>query len=111
MTTKRTQWLYLYQDYRVSVPESDLGSGKTCTFKLAETSPGDPAAIAAGVTGTATASGGEYARSFTRSDLRAALEASFVGRLIYLHADDGVNWHDVQPLRVTIIDPDLLPDP
>jgi len=108
MSMKPTQWLYLYQDHRVSVPEAALGSGKTVTYKLSDFSPGDPAAIAAGVEGSVTASGGEYARTFTRAALRAALEAEHIGRLIFLHADDGASWHDVQPLRVTIIDPDLL---
>jgi hypothetical protein len=108
MSKKETKWLYLYSDFRARVPEAEIGSGKTVTFKLSDFSPGDPAAIAAGVEGSVTASGGEYARTFTRAALRAALEAERIGRLIYLHADDGAGWHDVQPLRVTIIDPDLL---
>lgn len=105
---KPVQWLYIYQDHIATVPEAAVGSGKTMTYKLCDTSPGDPPAIAAGVEGTVTASGGAYTRTFTRAAMRSALEAERVGRLIYLHADDGAGWHDVQPLRVTIIDPDLL---
>lgn len=106
MTVRATQYLYLRRALPVSV--LSLGTGKTVTAKFCATREGDPADIGS-LTETLTESGstGNYSGVFARADLLADL-ASYVGKLVYCHIDDGAVEHNVWPFLVVDTDPRLL---
>lgn len=110
MPRRALEWLYIRESLSVSIPESELGSGKTLTAKFSATAEGDPADIGS-LTETATASASAYSVEFTRADLVTDLATAYVGRRVYLHLDDGAAWHDVWPYKVTDTDPSLLEPP
>ena len=108
MATRRRQYLYLYESLSVSIPESQLGSGKTLTAKFCESSRGDPADIGT-LTETAAAVSASYDVEFVMADLVSQLGTDYIDQTVYLHLSDGVAWRDVYEYVVTDIDPDLLP--
>ena len=104
--SRQTQYLHLYNVFTVTDTEANLGTGKTITAFFATSRASNATAIAS-TTKTATASGGSYTLSYTRSELQTALTA-YVNQTVYLHLDDGVGAHDTWPFTPTLIDPDLL---
>ena len=106
MATRRRQYLYLYESLSVSIPESQLGSGKTLTAKFCESANGDPADIGT-LTETATAVSSSYDVEFVMADLVSQLGTDYVGETVYLHLTDSVAWRDVYEYVVTDKDPDL----
>lgn len=105
-TIRETQYLYPRRALPVSV--NSLGTGKTVTAKFCEQRDGDPADIGS-LTKTLAESGstGNYSGTFARADLLTDL-ASWVGKLVYLHIDDGAVYHAVWPFLVVDTDPALL---
>jgi hypothetical protein len=107
MATRRRQYLYIYESLAISIPESQLGSGKTLTAKFCESSRGDPSDIGT-LTETAAAVSSSYDIEFVMADLVSQLGTDYVGKPVYLHLSDGVAWRDVYSYVVTDVDPDLL---
>jgi hypothetical protein len=108
MPTRRREYLYLYESLAISVPEAQLGSGKTLTAKVCATGRGDPAAIGT-LTATATAAAASYDITFAMSSFVSQLGTAYVEQTVFLHLSDGVAWRDVYEYVVTDLDPDLLP--
>lgn len=104
---RKRQYLYLYESFRVTIAESELGAGKTLTAKFCASAAGDPSAIGSS-TKTATASGGNYTITYTRTELQSAL-GTMNRRDVWLHLDDGTAWRAVYGYNVTDTDPDTLP--
>ena len=101
------QYVYLYESLGVTIPESQLGTGKTLTAYWATSKKGAPSALSSS-TKTATASGESYTITYTRTELQSFL-ASLNTQTVYLHLDDGTAWRDVWEYVVTDTDPDLMP--
>lgn len=108
MATRGRQYLYLYESLDVSIPEAQLGGGKTLTATFCASNRGSPVAIGT-LTETATAVAASYDVTFVLADLVSQLGASYVDTTVYLHLTDSVAWRDVYEYLVTDIDPDLLP--
>ena len=106
MATRRRQYLFIYESLSVSIPESQLGSGKTLTAKFCASSRGDPADIGT-LTETATAVSASYDVEFVMADLVSQLGTDYIDQTVYLHLSDGVAWRDVYEYVVTDLDPDL----
>lgn len=104
--TRTTTALYLREAFPVSI--SGLGEGKTVTAKICAEETGDPSAIGTLSITLDESSPGEYFAFFPRADLLSEINAaSMVGRAVFLHLDDGVEWHDVWPLKAVDRDPDI----
>jgi hypothetical protein len=108
MPTRRREYLYLYESLAISVPEAQLGSGKTLTATICASNKGAPAAIGT-LTATATAVAASYDITFAMSSLVSQLGTAYVDQTVYLHLADAVAWRDVFEYVVTDVDPDLLP--
>lgn len=107
MPTRARRYLYIRESLAISIPESELGSGKTLTANICATSSGNPSAISS-CTGSATASGSAYSITIARSLLQSALGTTYLNKSVWLHLDDGAAWHDTWEFVVTDVDPDLL---
>ncbi len=108
MTTRATALLDIYTGFQISIPESELGSGKTLTAKWSEAKQGNPATLTAiGTPKTATASASAYTITYTPTELATDL-AAFAPRVIYLHLYDGAVWRDCYPYRVITEDTDTF---
>jgi hypothetical protein len=107
MATRRREYLYLYESLSISIPESQLGSGKTLTAMICASNRGAPADIGT-LTETATAVSSSYDIEFVMADLVSQLGTDYVGKAVYLHISDGVAWRDVYHYVVTDVDPDLM---
>lgn len=108
MTTRRRQYLYLYESLAISIPESQLGAGKTLTATICASQRGAAAAIGS-LTTTATAVAASYDATFALSALVSQLGTNYLDATVYLHLTDSVAWRDVYEFVVTNVDPDLLP--
>lgn len=109
MTVRSPRYLYVREAFPVVV--NGLGAGKVVTAKMCANREGDPAPIGTLTTTLAPQTNPEdYSATFARAAILGELTtAGKLGARIYLHLDDGVVWHDVWPLQVTDVDPDLLP--
>jgi hypothetical protein len=105
--TRTTLPLYVRKALPVAV--DGVGTGKTVIAKLCEERSGDPPAIGTlSITLTETGTTGNYTGLFARAALLSQITtAGLTGRVIYLHLDDGVAWHDVWAFRAVDVDPDL----
>ena len=101
------QYVYLYESLGVTISEAQLGTGKTLTAYWATSKKGAPSALSSS-TKTATASGGNYSITYSRTELQTFL-ASLIGQTVYLHLDDAAARRDVWEYVVTDTDPDLMP--
>lgn len=100
--------LDIYKAFRISIPESELGSGKTLTAKWSTSSAGDPTALTAiGTPKTATASASAYTINYTPSDLATDF-AALNNQVVYLHLYDSVAWRETYAYRVSTTDEDVF---
>lgn len=104
---RATAFLDIHKGLSISIPESELGSGKTLTAKWSEAKSGNPTSLAAiGTPKTATASASAYTITYTPSDLATDL-AAYDGKIVYLHLYDSAVWRDTFAYRVTQVDEDV----
>ena len=108
MATRPSTYLYIRDALQATLAESEVGTGKTCRLRVCATSAGDPVAIGSS-SASATATAGVYTLTVARATLVTDLAASYLGKTIYVHLDDGAAWHAVFPMVVTDVDPALMP--
>jgi hypothetical protein len=72
--------------------------------KFCATEPGNPDPINAGVSMTLTVSGSDVVNTIDRLALNTYL-ASYANRDVFLHVDDGVSYHAVQRMTVSLTRP------
>jgi hypothetical protein len=83
--------LYLRNALTITIPVSQLGTGKTVTGKICTSAKGDPSAIGSS-TGTFTEGASTYALTISRATLNTDL-GGMVGHTVAIHVDDGAGWH------------------
>jgi hypothetical protein len=102
-----TAFLDVHKGISITIPEAELGSGKTLTAKWSESKGGNPTGLTAiGTPKTATAASSAYTITYTPSDLNTDL-ASYTDRVVYLHLYDSVVWRDCYAYRITQTDEDV----
>ncbi len=103
------QYLYVCETFPIRV--SGVVEGRTVTAVFSAQREGaEPPAIGDLSITLDDLDDGEHGADVSRDDLGGAINtAGLMRRAVYLHIDDGVDWHDVWPLVPTDIDPDLLP--
>lgn len=100
-------FLDIHKGLSISIPEAELGSGKTLTAKWSELKSGNPTSLAAiGTPKTATAVSAAYSIGYTPTELATDL-GTLDGRVVYLHLYDSVVWRDTFAFRVTQVDEDV----
>lgn len=104
---RASAFLDIFKAFQISIPESELGSGKTLTAKWSHEKSGDPTSLTAiGTPKTATVSSSAYTITYTPSDLETDL-GSLNNQVIYLHLYDSAAWRETYAYRVTTTDEDV----
>lgn len=105
---RAAQYLYVCETFPIRV--AGVVEGRTVTAVFSAQREGVEPAVIGDLSVTLEETDGEYGADVPRDDLTADITAAgLMRRAIYLHLDDGVDWHDVWPLVPVDIDPDLLP--
>lgn len=104
------EYLDIYKGYTFSIPEAELGTGKTFRIRFSESKGGNPATVAliGTLEKTATAVASAYTITFTPTDF--ADLSSTLNRTVYAHLSDGAVWRDVFAFVPVDTDPDALPE-
>lgn len=104
LKTDQRWYLPLWNDFTLRLPRALFPLDATVTAKFCATEPGNPNAIDAAVSITLAVSGSDVVGTIDRAALNTHL-TTYNTRDVFLHVDDGVSYHAVQRMTVSLTRP------